>query len=282
MGKKFEFLAKSLFFACALTSVFSLFLIILYIFSNGVPAIFKIGVFKFLFGTVWEPDIMEFGILPFIVTTIISTIVAFFIGSRIGKWCAIYLSFFCPRKSYKIIKTIVELLSGVPSIIYGFFGLVIVTLFIRENFGGPGKSLLAVIIILSVMILPTIINLSETAIKAVPKSYYEGALALGCNKTEAVFNVVVPAARSGINSAYILGIGRAVGETTAVILVAGNNPNMPTSLLSPVKTLTTGIGMEMSYAADLAREALFSIGVILFIIIIFLNISLIFINRKED
>ena len=281
MEKKSELIARLLFLACALSSVFSLFLIIFFIFSRGIPGIAEIGFFGFLFGTEWRPRSEQFGILSFIVTSLITTGLAFAIGSRIGKWCAIYLAMFCPKKFYKPLKTMVELLSGIPSVVYGFFGMTIVVPFIRDNFGGPGKSMLAVVIILSMMILPTIINLAETAIRAVPQTYYEGALAIGCTKVEAVFDVVVPSAKSGINAAYILGIGRAVGETMAVIMVAGNNPNMPDSILSPVRTLTTGIALEMGYASGLHQDILFGLGVVLFTIVIGLNIILTIVNRKE-
>lgn len=281
MEKRTEFIAKLLFLVCALSSVFSLFLIIFFIFLRGVPAILEVGILTFLFGTEWRPRSEQFGILSFIVTSFITTGIAFLIGSRIGKWCAIYLAMFCPKPLYKPLKTIVELLSGIPSVVYGFFGIMVIVPFIRDNIGGPGKSMLTIIIILSMMILPTIINLAETAIKSVPQPYYEGALALGCTKTEAVFDVVVPSAKSGINAAYILGIGRAVGETMAVIMVAGNNPNMPTSLLSPARTLTTGIALEMSYATGIHQSILFGIGVVLFLVVITLNIILTIVNRKE-
>lgn len=281
MEKKSELIARLLFLACALSAVLSLFLIIFFIFSRGVPAIFEVGVFNFLLGREWRPRNEQFGIFSFIVTSVITTGFAFIIGSRIGKWCAIYLAMFCPNKIYRPLKTVVELLSGIPSVVYGFFGMTIVVPFIRENIGGPGQSMLAATIILSMMILPTVINLAETAIRAVPQTYYEGALAIGCTKTEAVFDVVVPSAKSGISAAYILGIGRAVGETMAVIMVAGNSPNMPQSMLSPVRNLTTGIAIEMGYATGFHQNILFGIGVVLFVIVISLNIILTVVNRKE-
>jgi len=281
MEKRTEFFAKLLFLVCALSSVLSLFLIIFFIFLRGVPAILEVGILTFLFSTEWSPRSEQFGIFSFIVTSFITTGIAFLIGSRVGVWCAIFLAMFCPKSIYKPLKTIVELLSGIPSVVYGFFGMMVIVPFIRDYIGGPGKSMLAIIIILSMMILPTIINLAETAIRAVPQPYYEGALALGCTKTEAVFDVVVPSARSGINAAYILGIGRAVGETMAVIMVAGNNPNMPTSFLSPARTLTTGIALEMSYATGIHQNILFGIGVVLFLVVITLNIILTIVNRKE-
>lgn len=281
MEKRTEFVAKLLFLVCALSSVLYLFLIIFFIFSRGVPGILEVGLFNFLFSSQWSPRSEQFGILSLIVTSFITTGISFLIGSRIGKWCAVYLAMFCPIALYKPLKTIVELLSGIPSVVYGFFGIMVIVPFIRDNIGGPGKSMLAIIAVLTMMILPTIINLAETAIRAVPQAYYEGALALGCTKTEAVFDVVVPSAKSGINAAYILGIGRAVGETMAVIMVAGNNPNMPSSLLSPARTITTGIALEMSYATGLHQSILFGIGAILFIVVITLNIILTIVNRKE-
>ena len=279
MKKKSEILAQIMFFVCALTAVLALFLIIFFIFSRGVPAILTVGVSSFLFGTIWQPLQGQFGILSFIISTIVITFFAFVIGSQIGKWCAIYLAIFCPKKYYRPLKTMVELLGGIPSVLYGFFGLMVVVPFVRNFFGGPGNSILAAIIILSMMILPTIINLSEAAIKAVPATYFEGAQALGLTKQEAVFDVVVPSARSGINTSYVLGIGRAIGETMAVIMIAGNNPNMPSSILAPARTLTTGIALEMGYATGLHQNILFGIGVVLFLAIIGLNMALTFTKR---
>lgn len=301
---KTEFVTKILFLICALTSVLSLLIIIFFIFSRGVPAIIEVGLHNFLFGKLWRPTSLDFGILSFIVASFITTTIAFIVGSRIGKWCAIYLAMFCPKHIYRPLKTMVELLGGIPSVLYGFFGVVVIVPFIRNTFGGPGNSLLAATIVLSIMILPTVINISEAAIRAVPSVYYEGALALGCTKTEAVFEVVVPSAKSGINAAYILGIGRAVGETMAVIMVAGNAPFIPQGLsqifssftgtpmavgytqalgqtmISPVRTLTAGIAMEMGYSTGLHQNVLFGIGVVLFTTIILLNITLTIINRK--
>lgn len=271
---------RLLFLACGLISVFTLFLILFFIFSRGVPAIFTVGIGYFLLGETWSPLSLQFGILSFIVASALTTALAFFAGSRIGLWCAVFLAMFCPVKLYRPLKTMVELLGGIPSVLYGFFGIVVIVPFIRNYLGGPGNSLLAAVIILSIMILPTIINIAEAAIKAVPSTYYEGALALGATKTEAVFDIVVPAAKSGINAAYVLGIGRAVGETMAVIMVAGNVPAVPSNLLSPVRTLTTGIALEMGYATGLHQDVLFGIGVILFLVVVFLNIFLTIINRR--
>lgn len=272
--------ARYLFFACALMSVAALCIITFFIFARGIPGIVEIGPVNFIFGMKWEPQQALYGIFPMIVSSVIITGCAFLIGSTIGRWAAVYLALFCHKAVYRIVKPMVELLAGIPSVIYGFFGVVVIVPLIRDNLGGPGKSMLASIIILSIMVLPTIINLSEAALRAVPSAYYEGAIALGTNHTEAVFQVVVPAARSGIQASYILGIGRALGETMAVILVAGNNPNLNLNFLKPVRTLTTGIAMEMGYATGLHQAALFGIGVVLFVLIFALNILLNFVNKK--
>lgn len=274
--------AKALFMACALVSIIALCVILFYIFSHGAPAIANIGIIDFLFGTEWEPRANIYGILPMILTTLLVSFAAFAIGSFLGKWAAIYLSKYAHPRIYKIVKPMIELLAGIPSVIFGFFGVMVIVPFIRNHFGGPGKSILAAIIILVIMIIPTIINLSESAIRAVPSSYYEGALALGATHNEAVFNVVVPAAKSGIQSAFILGIGRAIGETMAVILVIGNNPRIPTNIFKPSGALTSGIALEMGYASGLHRDALFGIGVVLFTIILILNVILTFYKEKED
>ncbi|MCL1924870.1 MAG: phosphate ABC transporter permease subunit PstC [Defluviitaleaceae bacterium] len=288
-----ETIAKIFFLVCSLVSALTLFIIIYFIFTNGVPAMFQVGFLDFITGRTWAPEhnyAPQFGMLPMLYASLISTFFAFIIGSRIGKWCAIYLAFFCPKKIYKPLKTMIELLGGIPSVIYGFFGVAVIVPFLRNNFPGFGNSLLAVIIILSMMVLPTVINLSEAALRSVPKHFFEGALALGSTKTEAIFEIVTPAARAGINGAFVLGIGRAVGETMAVIMVAGNVSQMPGSIseffstsifFAPVRTMTTGIALEMSYASGLHRDTLFGIGVILFTIIIILNISLTILNRNE-
>lgn len=288
-----ETISKIMLALCAFISASTLFIIVYFIFINGLPAILEVGFIDFLTGRRWQPTHgtnPAFGILPMLYATLITTFFAFIIGSRIGKWCAIYLAFFCPTKIYTPLKTMVELLGGIPSVLYGFFGVAVILPFIRETFGGTGASLFAVIIILTLMILPTVINLSEAALRSVPKHFFEGSLALGATKTEAIFDVVTPAARGGISGAYILGIGRAVGETMAVIMVAGNVNRMPDGItefftrntwLFPVRTLTTGIAMEMSYASGLHRDTLFGIGVVLFTIIISLNLILTFLNRNQ-
>lgn len=274
-------IAKYIFFIAALTSVICIVTIMVFIFVNGVPAIFKIGVVDFIFGTKWAPMQKSFGILPMIVASIFVTFFSFLISSYIGKWSAIFLAFYCNKRLYYILKPIIELLAAIPSVVYGFFGVMVIVPGIRDNLGGVGKSLLAGVIILSIMILPTIISISENSLRSVPTSYYEGAIALGTTKNEAIFKVVVPSAKSGIAASYILGIGRALGETMAIILVVGNNPSIPSSLLSPVRTLTAGIAMEINYASGLHQQALFGIGVILFIFILVLNVVLSKVIKKE-
>ncbi len=216
-----------------------------------------------------------------ITASVAVTLAAFVLSSFIGLRSAIFLSFYCPKWAYSSLKTMVELLAGIPSVIYGFFGMIVIVPIIRSNFDVPGQSILAAIIVLTIMILPTIISISEASINAVPRDYYEGAVALGATHTEAVFNVVVGAAGSGIRAAYILGIGRAIGETMAIILVAGNAAVFPNSLLSPVRTLTAGIAIEMGYANGLHQAALFGIGAVLFVFIVALNILLGFMTRRR-
>ena len=282
MKKQPETTAKLLFLTCALTAVLALFAITFFIFYRGVPAIFTAGLINFLAGTTWSPLSLRFGIFSFIFASVVTTLGAFIVGSRIGLWCAIYLAMFCPPKVYRPLKIMIELLGGIPSVLYGFFGLVVIVPLIRNIFGGHGYSMLAAMIILAIMILPTIINLSEAALRAVPNSYYAGALALGCTKVEAVFEVVVLAAKSGINAAYLLSIGRAVGETMAVIMVIGNAPYLPGSILDPARTLTAAIALEMSYATGLHQNMLFGIGVVLFLLVIALNLVLMIVNRRGN
>jgi len=251
-------------------------------FSNGIPAIGKIGVFNFLLGKDWSPSNIppSFGIFPMIVGSIYVTAGAIILGVPIGILTAIFLAKFCPEKLYKILKPAVNLMAGIPSIIYGFFGLVVLVPLIRKLFNGTGSSILTASILLGIMILPTIIGLSEAAIKSVPSSYYEGAIALGATHEYSVFFAMLPAAKSGILSSIVLGIGRAIGETMAVIMVAGNQARMPKGLLKGIRTLTANIVIEMGYAADLHREALIATGVVLFIFILLLNGLFSILKRK--
>ena len=280
-GRVAGFLAENIFRTCALISIASGLLITIFLFVSGVPAIFKIGVWEFLFGSTWAPSQEIFGILPMIVASLISTLIAVVFGVIIGVLTAIFIVEIAPPKLAGLLRSVVELLAGIPSVVYGYFGLTMLVPLISDLFGGAGNSLLAIIIILTIMILPTIVSVSETALRAVPRSYKEGSLALGASKMQTIFKTILPAARSGILAAAVLGIGRAIGETMAVILVAGNTPQLPTSLLDSVRTMTINIAFEMNYASGLHREALFATGVILFIFIAIINIILTVLIRKK-
>lgn len=277
-----EKIMKAVFFTTACISILAVGLICFFLFANGAPAIKEIGVFQFLFGKVWRPGNGNFGILPMILGSLYVTAGAIIIGVPIGILTAVFLARFCPEKIYPVVKAGVELMAGIPSVVYGFFGLVVLVPFVRNTLGGKGYSILTASILLGIMILPTIVNVSESAIRAVPKNYYEGSLALGATHERSVFRMVVPAAKSGIFAGVILGIGRAIGETMAVIMVAGNMPVMraPNELLKGVCTLTANIVIEMGYAQDLHRQALIATGVVLFVFILIINISFSLVKRK--
>ena len=272
---------KVVFLIAACASVLAVFLICVFLFANGLPAMGKIGPLKFLFGTEWRPTNDKFGILPMIVASIYVTAGAILIGVPIALFTSVFMARYCPKKIYKPLKSGIELMAGVPSIVYGYFGLVLLVPLIRQLFGGTGSSMLAACILLGIMILPTIIGVSESAIRAVPESYYEGALALGATHERSVFFAVLPAAKSGILAGVILGVGRAIGEATAVKMVAGNQPNLPTSILSGVRTLTSNIVVEMGYAEGLHREALIATAVVLFVFILLINLSFSALKKKE-
>ena len=242
----------------------------------------KIGFVDFLLGTTWKPGNDIYGIFPMILGSIYVTAGAIIIGVPIGLLTAVFLAWYCPEKIYKVVKPAVELLAGIPSVVYGFFGMVMIVPTIRYNFGGTGSSILAASILLGIMILPTIIGVSESAIRAVPGSYYEGSLALGATKERSIFMVMLPAAKSGILAAVVLGIGRAIGETMAVIMVAGNQARMPVGLLKGLRTMTANIVTEMGYATGLHREALIATGVVLFVFILIINLSLSLLNRRSE
>ena len=273
-----------LFFLCACTSIISVLLICFFMFYNGVPAMFEIGVFNFLFGTIWAPSNVppSFGLLPMIVGSIYVTAGAIIIGVPLGILTAIFMAKFCHKRLHKILKPMVDLLAGIPSIVYGFFGMVMLVPLIRNLFGGNGNSILTASILLGIMILPTIIAISEAALRAVPDSYYEGAVALGASHERAVMFTVLPAARSGVLASVILAIGRAIGETMAVIMVVGNQARVPSSILQGVRTLTTNIVLEMGYATDLHREALIATGVVLFIFILILNLCFAILKSRSE
>ncbi|EAK0464783.1 phosphate ABC transporter permease subunit PstC [Campylobacter upsaliensis] len=267
-----EKIFKGIFALCALLSIFAVLMICFFLFANAIPTITQIGLFDFIFGLDWYPTEEIFGIFPMIVGSIYVTALAILIGVPLGVLSAIYLSRFASKKEQKYILPAVELLGAIPSVVYGFFGLVVIVPLLATTFSGiPGKSVLAAALILSIMILPTIILVSKAAIDALPQSYYEGALALGASKEKSVFFALIPAAKSGILASIILGVGRAIGEAMAVIMVAGNQALIPTSVLEGVRTLTTNIVLEMGYAQDLHREVLIANAVVLFVFILLIN-----------
>lgn len=270
-----------LFFLTACVSIFAVVLICVFLFANGIPAIGKIGVFKFLLGTKWKPGNDIYGILPMILGSLYVTAGAIIVGVPIGLLTAVFLAKFCPKGLYKILKPATELMAGVPSVVYGFFGLVVLVPLVQNIFGVAGNTMLTASVLLGIMILPTIIGVSESAIRAVPASYYEGSLALGASHERSVFFATLPAARSGILAGVVLGIGRAIGETMAVVMVAGNKARMPQGLLDGVRTMTANIVMEMGYATDLHREALIATAVVLFVFILMINVTFSLLRRKD-
>ncbi len=280
MNKGKEKIMHWVFLMAACASIALVAMICIFLFANGLPTIGKIGVTDFILGEKWRPNNDIYGILPMILGSIYVTIGAILTGVPIGLFTAIFMARFCPPFFYRFLKPSVELLAGIPSVIYGFFGLVIMVPFIRDNFGGTGSSMLTASLLLGMMILPTIISVAEAALRAVPNSYYEGALALGAGHVRSVFFTIVPAAKSGIMAGIILGIGRAIGETMAVIMVAGNQARMPQGLLKGVRTMTTNIVIEMGYAADLHRDALIATAVVLFIFILIINLTFSYLKGK--
>lgn len=273
---------KWVFMAAASLSILAVGLICVFLFANGIPAMGKIGIFDFLLGQKWKPTSGIYGIFPMIIGSVYVTAGAILVGVPLGILCAIFLAWFCPQKLYKVVKPAVELLAGIPSIVYGFFGLVVLVPMMQHLFGGSGKGVLTASILLGIMILPTIIGVSESAIRAVPRSYYEGSLGLGATHERSVFFAVLPAAKQGILAGVILGVGRAIGETMAVIMVAGNQPVVPGSIFSGVRTMTANIVMEMGYAADLHREALLATAVVLFVFILIINLCFSMLERRAD
>ena len=282
-----ETIMKYVFLVCACASILAVILICAFLFANGVPAIGKIGVFNFLLGETWKPGNDLYGILPFILGSIYVTAGAIVIGVPIGLLTAIFMARFCPKSIYRFMKPAVDLLAGIPSVVYGFFGMVVLVPFVRNffgqtlGFGGNGSSMFTASVMLGIMILPTIISGGEYSIRAVPNSYYEGSLALGATHERSVFCTIVPAAKSGIMAGIILGIGRAIGETMAVIMIAGNQPRMPKGIFEGVRTLTSNIVMEMGYATDLHREALIATAVVLFVFILIINLLFSLVKRRS-
>ena len=282
MAKSKEKIMEIVFLLAACVSILAVALICVFLFANGIPAMKKIGFADFLLGTTWKPGNDIYGIFPMILGSIYVTAGAILIGVPIGILTAIYLSRFCPRGIYHVIKPAIDLLAGIPSVVYGFFGMVVIVPVVSQLFGGSGKSMLTASILLGIMILPTIIGVSESNIRAVPMSYYEGSLGLGATHERSVFFAVLPAAKQGILAGVVLGIGRAVGETMAVVMIAGNQPILPDSIFSGVRTMTANIVMEMGYATDLHREALLGTAVVLFVFILIINLSFSLLKRRAD
>ena len=273
---------RIVFAASALTAILAVGLICVFLFAGGLPAIGKIGVFKFLSGLDWSPTYDEFGILPMIVGSLYVTAGAMIFGVPVGIFTAVFMAKVCPKSIHRFLKPALDLLAGIPSVVYGFFGMIVLVPFVRETFGGKGSSILTASLLLGIMILPTIISVSESALRAVPDELYEGAVALGASHERAVFGVLLPAAKSGVMAAVVLGVGRAIGETMAVKMVAGNQAVLraPNEFLSGVRTLTANVVLEMGYAEGLHREALIATGVVLFIFILIINL-LFSILKKE-
>ncbi|MDD3794941.1 MAG: phosphate ABC transporter permease subunit PstC [Lachnospiraceae bacterium] len=263
---------KYVFLAAACVSILAVALICVFLFANGIPAISEIGIVKFLLGRTWKPGNNLYGIFPMIIGSIYITAGAIAVGVPVGLLTAVFLAKYCPKKIYGILKTMIDLLAGIPSVVYGFFGMVVIIPFVRNVFGGKGSSILTASLLLGMMILPTIISTAEASIRAVPESYYEGSLALGATHERSVFCSMLPAAKSGIMAGIILGIGRAIGETMAVIMVAGNQARITGDILKGIRTLTANIVLEMGYATDLHREALIATGVVLFVFILIINL----------
>ena len=283
MRKYSEIIMQFVFLLSACISILAVALICYFLFSEGLPAIGEIGVLNFLGGTVWKPLENQYGILPMIVGSCYVTAGAIAIGVPIGLFCAVFMAKFCPSGLYKMLKPAIDLLAGIPSIVYGFFGLMVIVPVIQQTTASPsGKGILTASIMLGIMILPTIISVSESALRVVPASYYEGALALGATHERSVFFTTLPAAKSGIMAGVILGVGRAIGETMAVVMIAGNQPVIGNSILSGVRTMTANIVLEMGYATGLHREALIATAVVLFVFILIINVSFSLLKRRND
>ena len=275
------------FFVCALASIAAVVLICLFLFANGIPAMKEIGLLNFLTGAKWKPGNDIYGILPMILGSIYITAGAVVIGVPVGLLTAIFMAFYCPKKLYGLLKPCTELLAGIPSIVYGFFGMVVIVPCIRTVaalFGADisGSSILAASVLLGIMILPTVIGVSEAALRAVPSAYYEGAVAMGARHERAILTVMLPAAKSGVLAGVVLGIGRAIGETMAVIMVAGNQPRLTGNMLKGIRTMTANIVIEMGYATGLHREALIATGVVLFVFILIINLTVSILKRRKQ
>ncbi len=280
--KRKEKIFEIIFLIVACVSIAAVACICIFLFANGIPAMREIGLGKFLGGTTWKPGNDLYGIFPMIIGSLYITGGAILLGVPVGIFAAVFLARYCPKRIYKIVKPATELLAGIPSVVYGFFGLMVIVPLVRNWFGGNGMSILTASFILGIMILPTIIGVSETSIRAVDEAYFEGAQALGATKEASIFRCVIPAAKSGILAGVVLGIGRAIGETMAVVMIAGNQPRIPSGILQGVRTLTTNVVLEMGYATGLHREALIATGVVLFVFILIINVCFSIIKGKGE
>ncbi len=276
-----EMIMKIVFIVAAAVFIAVVAVICVYLFVLAVPTIAEIGFFDFVFGATWLPGNDLYGIGTLIVGTAYATACSLIVGVPIGLLVAVFMAFYCPKWLYKIMKPVTNILAGIPSIVYGYFGLVVIVPFVSSTFGGGGASLLATALVLGIMILPTIISISENALRAVPKSYYEGALALGATKERAIFRTVFPAAMSGVVTSVILALGRAFGETAAVVLVCGNIAQFPDSLLDPIRTLSSNIATGLAYSTGLHREALIASSVVLFVFILIITAIVMVLRRKK-
>ena len=284
-GHLLEKVMKLLFLIAACFSIIAVLLICFFLFANGIPAMGEIGLFKFLSGVNWKPGNNIYGILPMILGSIYVTAGALVIGVPIGLLTAVFLARFCPKGIYRIVKPAVSLMAGIPSVVYGFFGMCVIVPMIRplaEKFQGDSYSMLTASILLGLMILPTIVEVTESSLRAVPGSYYEASLALGATHERSVYCAVFPAAKSGIMAGIVLGVGRAIGETMAVIMIAGNQPRVPDSIFDGVRTLTANIVIEMGYASGLHRQALIATGVVLFVFILILNVCFSLLKHRSE
>ncbi|MCC8137764.1 MAG: phosphate ABC transporter permease subunit PstC [Clostridiales bacterium] len=275
-----ERVMRIIFLIAACFSILAVALICVFLFANGIPTMLKIGLPDFLFGTTWKPSNNIYGILPFILGSIFVTAGSILIGVPIAMLTATFLAFYCPKRIYSPLKSMINLLAGIPSVVYGFFGMVWIVPTMKALTGKSGSTMLTACILLGIMILPTVIGVMEPAILAVPDAYYEGSLALGATHERSVFCVVIPAAKSGVIAGIVLGIGRSIGETMAVIMVAGNQTWMPQGLLKGVRTMTANIVIEMGYASGLHRQALIATGVVLFVFILIINLSVSLLRRR--
>ena len=282
MAKIREKAMHAVFLFSACVAIFGVLMICIFLFAEGIPALREIGVFKFVFGKVWNPSADEYGVLPMILGSIYVTAGALVLGVPVGILTSVYLAMLCPVKLYRIIRPLIDILAGVPSVILGLFGITVIVPAVRSIFGGWGSSILAASVVLSIMILPTVISVAESSLRALPTSYFEGALALGATHERGAFSVMLPAASSGVAAAVVLGTGRAIGETMAVIMVAGNQSVMPSSIIKGVRTLTANIAIEMGYAAGLHRDALVATGAVLFVFILLLNLLFSALTRRRE